>query len=491
MIAMISRRVAALTAALTIAAIEIAILTACTDDDARGATGAAVTATAAGQAVAPPPALPATAGTTATMPPSITAAAVTAAAGSVTPAPSASAAVAMPRRVTFAPGETVATTRGFYFVDPRTGAVDGWLLPGNGIMFGAVSPSGRYLVWPDYGDPPAVGLPRWSLFDTISRRLTALPGAAGSGAFSADESRYAMPVAGGVTLVRTADGMVERTVATGQPSEGRIHSRAWGASNRSFLLRREGAPVGGAPPVEIVRVDANTGETTVLAAAPAAWVWWSPDNRSYLIRLGDVVQAHDGDSDRLLWRVSAVDLGAPATTDAKGVPSGDIVAGFNADRSLAAIATRTWGSEQPWYRVFVVDGATGRLRFTVAGGFVCGPHIWSADRRWLSMHGSYQGQYGSILVAADGASVRYLSPFVEDLSPVHADTGANGGQVVELPSGTERLRLRFTGDPGWDFAHDPLWLADGRMVVHAPHGGHGGCGLGPPSTEDVSVIRAP
>ena len=56
-----------------------------------------------------------------------------------------------------------------------------------------------------------------------------------------------------------------------------------------------------------------------------------------------------------------------------------------------------------------------------------------------------------------------------------------------MPAGTVRRTVQFSGDIGWDFAHVPLWLPDGRMVVHAPHFGHGGCGEGPPDPDEIGV----
>jgi hypothetical protein len=138
------------------------------------------------------------------------------------------------------------------------------------------------------------------------------------------------------------------------------------------------------------------------------------------------------------------------------------------------------------------------VRFWVEGSYTCPLHAWTADSRWLLVNGMRGAESGAFLVAADGSDLRYLAPHVADLSPVDAGIaglrGGDGGlaslHVLAVPAGGEQLRSRFSGDLGWDTNHDPIWLTDGRMVAHAPHPGHGGCGEGSPITEQM-IVRFP
>jgi hypothetical protein len=164
------------------------------------------------------------------------------------------------------------------------------------------------------------------------------------------------------------------------------------------------------------------------------------------------------------------------------------------DGRHAAVAVR--GTfEEPLYRVYVLDAVSGEIQFWVEGAHTCPQHAWTADGRWLLISGRRGEQAGSFLAAADGSALRFVRDYVADLSPVDpATAGVRGGGmglaellVLDIPGGGVRRTVQFAGDIGWDAAHDPLWLPDGRMVVHAPHGGHGGCGEGPPNPDELDV----
>jgi hypothetical protein len=388
------------------------------------------------------------------------------------------------RRVSAPAGEPFAATNGVYYVDPRTGAIEGWEFSDGVERIGwTVSRDGQAVVAgiPNRGGGP----PRWQIGDTRSGVVRDLPDRPGP--FSPDGRSYLLPQRDGVAVVRVVDGAVAQRFrfAAGQQS-GWERAAEWSPDGRSVLFttvtdsrRLEG---------RTVRLELDSGAVRELPTRLLTTVRWSPDGRAYTVgtRTGGGFTVYRTSDDAPLWEFS------PAAYDLPVGLKGNEPYGYiepprwSPDGATVAVDVRG-GADQPMYRVYVLDAATGAVRYLVDGAWACGPHVWSADGRWLLVGGVRGGRGGSFLVAAGGTEVRPLDRHVEDLSPVDADTAGVRGAVIDIPGGATRLALPVTGEYGWDFAHDPLWLTDGRMVLHAPHLGHGGCALGPPSPVDLTV----
>jgi hypothetical protein len=399
--------------------------------------------------------------------------------------------------VHYAPGEVVNVKHGVFYVDPRSGAVDGWQLPDEPVPFPIfVSPGGRYIV---YGlpTPPGSRGPSWRLFDASTMSLRAPTD--GPPRFSPDESRYAVPAGGGVQVIRAEDGTVERTISLGAGGSLADAAQVWLAwsPDGGSLLVGTPDPSGRDHAGRVARVDMASGAVVVVAEDVVPVTRWAPDGRRYFTNRAGyaALDAYDAATNRVAWSVTYERLGLEPPRKPDGSFSGSIILPYaSADGRRVAVEVRG-GPDRPFYYLYVLDAATGAVLFRVQGAHTCGQNIWSADGRWLLVGGRRGGVAGSFLVAGDGSTVRHAPARIDDLSPVDPATGgARGGsaglaaiEVLDVPAGTVRRTVQFSGDIGWDFAHVPLWLVDGRIVVHAPHLGHGGCGEGPPDPDEIDV----
>ena len=503
---------AAVAAVLLIAVIALALRRDNDDEQPAGRVigpSVVATPTAETQATSTAPASPQLTPTTTATPtptpatPTATATATASPAGmptaAATPAPTTAAGA--PRRLTAAAGETITVQSGVWYVDPRSGAAEGWEIPG--VTLSAlyrISPGGRYIA---YSLPGPQGRPplRWQLLDT---RTGAVREIGGAPLFAPDESRFVVPTQNGFEVVRSADGAVERTFPLGRFADpvSPLPYGAWSPSGDTLLVWFGDVPLGGLPATRVYRLTVADGAAKEVARRPVRLGRWFPDGRRYslLSAVGDELEVRDAGDDRVLWSqtVDRFFLAEGAPRPEK--PEGDLtLPSFSPDGRQAAIIAR-WQPQQPpgaqaQSRVLVVDPATGGVRFWVEGAWACGPRRWTADGRWLLVQGRRGATAGAFLVSADGRQVQYLTEHVEDLSPTDASiagllTGGPAGlflRVINVPDGRIRQEIRLNGDPGWDFAHDPLWLNDGRMVVTGPHGGHGGCAEGPAPAAEIAV----
>lgn len=425
----------------------------------------------------------------------------------LTPAP--------PRHVTFAPGERFDAERGVYYVDPRTGAVEGWQAPDVLPLFAVTPPypvtaGGRYLAYgvykpgvhttPDLAPNPTPNEPVYDvLYDTQTHTLRNLS-ASPYRRFATDASRYVVPEQDGITVVRTEDGTVERSFVLtpfGYTRES-FRDGAWSPDGQALLAWFASPEPNGAPMHRVLRLDVATGTAKELATGIFAQAEWSPDGQRYFLSLHSVIQAHTAADDSLLWRITADRLGVPVAVKDGREPLG-IVAFHSVSPDGSGAAIVAWGAGNwhfatPDARLYVVDPDNGTVRFWVEGVLACG-RVWTADGRWLHVVGRRGEEAGSFFVAADGSVVRYFGRYITDVSPVEPRTGgvlaygagASSLHVVDLPSGATRHAVTMAGEPGWDTNHEPVWLADGRMVVFAPHYGHGGCGFEHELPPDLAV----
>ncbi len=395
----------------------------------------------------------------------------------------------LPTPVRFAPGETVDAGRGVYYVDPRTGAVEGWQLPDTGasayLPIYPTSPTGRYLRYAVAAPGESVPV-RERLYDTRTGTAREL-GPTSYYRFAADDSRFFAAGEDGITITRVEDGTVERTVDLTAFGYAHEYARGgeWSPDGRHILLW---FALGAEDPLihRIVRIDTASGIVTPLHDGLLAQAGWSPDGQQYVVTTHTNVEARDTADDHMRWRLGGDELGMPGMIKAGAEPLGGITTPFySPDGANAVILTsnqRALNEPADW-RVHVIDPRRGVVLFRVQNALSCGRR-WTADGRWLHVVGFRGDQAGSFLIAAGGSEMRFLGRFVEDVSPVDARLGGYLAReegfainVIDLDTGAVRPLTRMTGDPGWDVNHDPPWLNDGRMVVHAAHPGHGGCGF--------------
>jgi hypothetical protein len=411
-----------------------------------------------------------------------------------TPTPTATPSA--PRRVSYAPGATVPAQQGVYYVDPNTGAVEGWdlpELPTAGAFGITVSPGGRYIIW-SVGERQV----QRRLLDTRTGAVRDHPPYIRTGPFAPDDRRFlAQTTPPNGQIVRAEDGEVERTLSP--PADGLwfFENGEWAPDGESLLLWFGAAPVPRPQQQRrVFRLNLRTGSMQEVAKGAILGASWAADGQRYALLHHDAIEMWRADTNAVLWRLTVQDLGVPPSAERFEQPFR--VTGFSRDGGQLLFHFAGASGMPPNYvrRLYMVDAATGRVRFWLENALVCGPHVWSADGRWLHVLGLWQGQGGSLLVSPDSRAVQRVERgYVEDLSPVDGGTaGVKGGAgnellVIDIPSGSVRHTIRFDGQPAWDFVHQPAWLTDGRIVVTAPHLGHGGCGEGPPLPE--MEIRIP
>jgi hypothetical protein len=385
--------------------------------------------------------------------------------------------------------------QGVYYADPGTGAVEGWELPempAAGAFGITVSPGGRYIIW-SMGERDM----RRKLLDTSTgavRDHLYLR----SGPFSPDDRRFlAHGDQRAALVVRADDGVVERTIEP--PANGLwfFESGEWAPDGESLLLWfGETSLPRPQDQRRVFRLTLPTGSIHEVATGRVISAGWSPDGQRYALLYHDAIEMRRSDTDAVLCRLTVQDMGVPPSAERFEQPFRMV--GFSRDgRQLLFHYTGAYGAAPSYVRrLYMVDTATGRVRFWLENALVCGPHVLSADGRWLHVLGGWQGQSGSLMVSADGGTVQRIERgYVEDLSPLDGGIAGVLGStrtellVIDVPAGATRHTITFDGHPAWDFTHQPAWLPDGRMVVTAPHLGHGGCAEGPSLPE--MEIRTP
>ena len=404
-----------------------------------------------------------------------------------------------PQAVRFAPGERVDAARGAYYLDVTTGAVTGWQLPAAPeipLPPYPTSASGRYITYPSGRDIVVVGSPlphtfvsADRLFDTHTGSVRALTPGVHRRFFAPNDARYLEGTAHGVDLLRTADGVRERRIVLDHLgyAPDRLVETAWSPSAEIVLVWWSVENTGGPPMTRIVRIDVPSGRVVELLDGVHAQGGWSPDGSLFYIAAHGVLEARETASGLTRWRLTAEDLGLAMPLKDGIEPLGGwsipLTAPGGRNAVVLAAGAGPTGRESV-YRVALIDPESGTVRFWVENALSCGRR-WTADGRWLHVVGERGGESGSFLVSEDGAEIRFLGRFVMDLSPLDARVGvyrpfAPGEPSIaalDLETGDSRPLAVIDGDWGWDTNHDPLWLADGRTVVHAPHPGHGGCGF--------------
>ena len=407
---------------------------------------------------------------------------------------------AVPRHLSVAPGEVIPAERGIWFVDPRTGAADGWEIGGGAaFVHWLASPLGRliaYSIMPAVADRP----PLWRLYDTRTGALRDLPGRP---TFAPDESRYAIADAGGVSVFRADDGALDVRFGADPPAESPpyLPPPHW-SPNATSLLGWAGNPFSSsAMPPPLLRMDLAVGAATPVTEALVRSPHWSPDGATIYFSSAneDRLTAVDAADQRPRWSLWLAELPGSTVRRDEEKPSGqiDLVAATR-DGGRLALFARTYAMPPTApFAVFstahVLDAATGAMQFRVEGASRCAPQVWSADGRWLLVVGRRGDRFGSYLVAADGSEIRDLGGHVQGISPADPAIGATHAypdpgalRIVALPSGETLRTIDFAGPVMWHF-EDQQWLADGRLVVVAPTAGRGGCLAGPGDERELEV----
>jgi len=395
-----------------------------------------------------------------------------------------------PQAVRFAPGERFDAGRGVYYLDVLTGAVEGWQFPtAPDVPFAPypTSSSGRFIIYA-VGPPTGPRVSADRLFDTRTGAVRVLtPGVFRS--FAENDARYLEAAAGGIDILRTEDGVHERAVLLAHLgyAPDRLSGAAWSPSAEAVLVWWSVASAGGPRMYKLVHIDVATGHVTELVDGMLAQGGWSPDGNLYFIVAHSMLEARDALSGDTRWRLTAEDLGLAMPLKDGVEPLGGMGVPLYAPSGRSAVVLAAGadpaGAGTTW-RVAVLDPESGTVRFWVENVLSCGRR-WTADGRWLHVVGEREGEVGSFLVSEGGAQVRFLGRFVMDLSPrdprlgVYRPFGLGEPSIaaLDLETGESRPLAFIDGDWGWDTLHSPLWLADGRTVVHAPHPGHGGCGF--------------
>lgn len=399
------------------------------------------------------------------------------------------------RTVRYAAGVRFDAREGLYFVDPVTGEVQGWEVSPVASYRFKVSAGGRYFLYEERTSQNIIskGIP-W-LYDTSTGQQRQFPRGYVAASFSPDEQQLIMFDGPTLIVLRPADGTEQRRVVLPSNLGGMVSqlthwngaglASRWSPDSSSLLLVVHGPQparpsVRGAPVEDIVlRVDIERGTMREVTQGLYPFTAWTPDGSRYFIRTRDALEARDGKDDRLLWRTTAADLGVDADQSILGypIPSPD-------GRNVIIAGSLT---------LQVLNAVSGAERFRVVGAFACG-RTWTADSQWMALIGYRQNIPGAYLVSADGREVWRPSASVNDVSPVNPRLaaqhlyGPDGGlKILSLPDGTERQFIPISGQVAWDTNHDPLWLRDGRLVVFAPHLGHGGCGFDVLTPPDLQV----
>lgn len=390
------------------------------------------------------------------------------------------------RHVTFAQGQVVsADGPGLFFVDPESGATEGWVVPGGGVfefMLTGISADGSLVLYscreqrPEGSPVPCDDAPEpgvWHLLDTEQARRTTLPGGV----------QYLSLSPNGETLLGISDG--EFVLAAVRDPED-----------------RRGIGLAGDAP----RFATSGGST------------WAPDGSAVLVtseRATHLVRASDGVHTELLPASQSATLpGIGWSTDGSKIalarhpspdPTSPSTAGTPGILVFDASGTLLWESLLPggnprWspdgsqlavtvdpprvptpsfaldFRLDVFAGETGAALYRI-DGVICPGDVWAADGANLLVE-SYDGQ-GTFLADPETGTFRPLGTFAVPHPSRSAGVrfDGRGFQLVDLSSGAITPLAETTVDPAWYSDHGPRFVDD-RLVFSAPHLGHGGCGVG-------------
>jgi hypothetical protein len=378
---------------------------------------------------------------------------------------------AAPRHALFAPGDTIAAEgSGIFFLDPVTGAAEGWVTPNDqGCVAGAVQAEGRkvfYTCRRQQQPSPPGGAPALTTYvlDTVS---------GGWSPFTAPDDSYGIIAPDGGALTQLAIGAV-RSVVARSPGVSPALER-WAPDGSAFVA---GFRVAGdqTSPSALYLIRMDSSEPIALPGG-LDWPAWAPDGTKIAL-----VESMRGEKPRTTDAITVVDSRGRTMWSRDAVIYGGNPRWSPDSRLLGLQVRRGLPSQEepnPVDDLSVFDGASGEPAFRVLGALACAGQYWTADNRLIA--GSYVDA-GDIVIDPEARTLHKLGSYVTP-SPTDSRLGisldSGDFYAVDLQDASRRLIAKTTVDPAWDFAHEPLF-AGGRIVFRAPHGGHGGCGEGSP-----------
>lgn len=209
------------------------------------------------------------------------------------------------RRVTYAPGQAFRADQGVFFVDPHSGAVEGWEAPPGWAV--EATPSACYLIAQTF--LPG-GVQVAYLFDTAGGTTRLLGNHEGFPpiAFSSDEQRLIAVEADGLRVLLLPDLALERRIAL----PGRPWQVDWSPAGGEVLASYR-VPGEGDLHYHLARIDLRSGAVRELLVGPLARATWLADGEGYAAGTAEAFEVRVATDDRLLWRMTAADFGLAVT----------------------------------------------------------------------------------------------------------------------------------------------------------------------------------
>jgi dipeptidyl aminopeptidase/acylaminoacyl peptidase len=401
------------------------------------------------------------------------------------------------RFVTFKPGETVSGARsGFFFIDPQTGATEGWLPADESVFLtrGPMTPDGRLIIFTCYRIDTTrrafdcanaqEDWPTYYQLDTQTGQVRTLPLGRDYISLSPD----------GKTVVIASDAGIGFAPAN-TPEDARIvlpdriavrpRSVFWSPDSALALVSTLSGTF---------LISASGSEVEQISIHGIRSAAWAPDGSKVAMVARITSEQPDTDFGVRVYNRDGELLWQAATEYATYNPR------WSPDGAQLAVEAHVPSAEQPrklrTILLTVFDGLSGTLLYRVTGVRSCFTSPWTADGSRLVLLATEPFRH--VLVDPLESSVRDL-PLNVIPTPFDASAGIVlsfdsesiwSFEVVDFETG-ERTRLAATTlSPDWHADHDPLFV-QGRVFFSAPHFGHGGCGEGLQLEDPTVAIERP
>jgi hypothetical protein len=426
----------------------------------------------------------------------------TAAAQPTQPAPATSDDTPIPRRVTFALGETINTAgqAGVVFVDPTTTAAEGWLLPGVPANYSfSVAAADGHLLWyrcqhPN-GSPYVIGCDgstAWYRFDTRdgSRlRFDMFIDYPPPFVIWPEGDEVLGTTAGGAALVSAEQPDTSRPMNIPAGYQLFTPSALWDRDGTHLIVSvfHTGTPqcgygsgsnpprVCGGPPFtwQTLLLDRSNGRVIQIDEKRSTFSW-SPDGSTFAIaRDGGNGIAHPSEiaiysrDGNLLWSKPRYGASNPSWS-----PDGSLIAiQVLSKPELVASAMR----------LEVLDAATGETRYRIAGAIGCQGRLWTADSARLILPGAF-GFAGSVVADPRDGTLRALGTYSGSPSPLQPDVAYLGFswwttavRTVNIDNGDATSLLTFSSPMEPRDLSESLLFGSRFAFVATTAGGRGGC----------------
>ncbi|MDP9237171.1 MAG: hypothetical protein M3P30_07220 [Chloroflexota bacterium] len=285
---------------------------------------------------------------------------------------------APPRHLVFAPGETIASDDfGIFFLDPVTGAAEGWVTAKDQARGGPTARSdGRKLFYYCKLPPPATpGSTQDSanpgvtyVLDTVSKGWSPLTVPGGS---------YGIIAPDGGTLTQAAISAIGSVVEHTPGAQPRLEQ--WAPDSSALVI--DFAMPNADHPVSLLYLIRMDSSEPIWLTDRLDWAEWSPDGSKFVLterRLGQRLRTTDAiivldARGRKLWSRDAFVF----ASNPRWSPD---------SRRLGVQVLHSQPSKEepnPAYDLSVFDGASGEPVFRVLGAFACAGQYWTADGRLI------------------------------------------------------------------------------------------------------------